>query len=61
MTVMPHQGSGLVVWLDNLFANPRLIITLRDFGIGAAKTVRTTKTSGEEDVAERITEFDPGY
>lgn len=37
-----------VVWLDNLFSSARLFTYLRDRGIGAAGTVRTSKTAKEE-------------
>jgi hypothetical protein len=34
--------------LDNLFTSSKLLSTLRDYGIGAAGTVRTSKTKREE-------------
>ena len=37
-----------VVWLDNLFTSIKLLTKLRGLGIGAAGTVRTTKTQREE-------------
>ena len=37
-----------VVWLDNLFTSVKLLTRLRGLGIGAAGTVRTTKTQREE-------------
>jgi hypothetical protein len=45
---MENQGFGYTVWLDNLFTSARLLKRLRDFGIGGAGTVRTTKTKREE-------------
>ncbi|KAF2176485.1 hypothetical protein K469DRAFT_540770, partial [Zopfia rhizophila CBS 207.26] len=38
------------VWVDNLFSSERLFTTLRDLGIGAAGTVRTTITAREEKI-----------
>ncbi|KAF2195288.1 hypothetical protein K469DRAFT_537254, partial [Zopfia rhizophila CBS 207.26] len=46
LTRMPNQGSGHIVWLDNLFTSSKLLSTLRDLGIGAAGTVRTEKLFG---------------
>ena len=37
-----------IVWLDNLFTSVKLLTRLRGLGIGAAGTVRTTKTKREE-------------
>jgi len=37
-----------VVWLDNLFSSVKLFERLRELGIGAAGTVRTTRTRREE-------------
>jgi hypothetical protein len=37
-----------VVWLDNLFSSVKLFERLRSLGIGAAGTVRTTRTKREE-------------
>jgi len=37
-----------VVWLDNLFSSVKLFKRLRSLGIGAAGTVRTTRTKREE-------------
>jgi hypothetical protein len=37
-----------VVWLDNLFTSVKLFERLRELGIGAAGTARTTKTRREE-------------
>ena len=48
MRRMENQGLGHTVWLDNLFTSARLLKRLRDFGIGSAGTVRTTKTKREE-------------
>jgi transposase IS4-like protein len=48
MRRMENQGFGYTVWLDNLFTSARLLKRLRDFGIGGAGTVRTTKTKREE-------------
>lgn len=38
-----------MVWLDNLFTQTRLFSVLREKGIGAAGTVRTTKIRREEE------------
>lgn len=48
MRRMENKGCGHTVWLDNLFTSARLLKRLRDFGIGGAGTVRTTKTKREE-------------
>ncbi len=48
MTRMPNGGKGHTVWLDNLFTSSKLLATLRDYGIGAAGTVRTGQTKREE-------------
>jgi len=37
-----------IVWLDNLFSSVKLFERLQTLGIGAAGTVRTTKTKREE-------------
>ena len=37
-----------IVWLDNLFTSVKLFKRLRGLGIGAAGTVRTTRTKREE-------------
>ena len=37
-----------VVWLDNLFTSIQLLQRLRKLGIGAAETVRTTRTKRKE-------------
>src|SRR5882762_2603850 len=37
-----------MVWLDNLFSSIKLFERLRSLGIGAAGTVRTTRTKREE-------------
>ena len=37
-----------VIWLNNLFTSVKLLTRLRGLGIGAAGTVRTTKTQREE-------------
>ena len=36
-----------IVWLDNLFTSSRLLTQLEDNGLGAAGTVRTTRTKRE--------------
>ena len=41
----PHKH---IVWLDNLIYSVKLFERLRSLGIGAAGTVRTTKTKREE-------------
>jgi hypothetical protein len=48
MTRMPNGGKGHTVWLDNLFTSSKLLTTLRNYGIGAAGTVRTGQTKREE-------------
>jgi hypothetical protein len=48
MTRMPNKGKGHTVWLDNLFTSSKLLTTLRNYGIGAAGTVRTGQTKREE-------------
>ena len=45
---MPNKGKGHAVWLDNLFTSSKLLTTLRNYGIGAAGTVRTGRTKREE-------------
>jgi hypothetical protein len=47
MTRMPNQGKGYAVHLDNLFTSSNLLTTLRQYGIGAAGTVRTGQTRRE--------------
>ena len=44
MTRMPNRGKGHAVHLDNLFTSSKLLTTLRQYGIGAAGTVRTGQT-----------------
>lgn len=41
----PHKH---IVWLDNLFTSVKLLERLRELGIGAVGTVRTTRTRREE-------------
>jgi hypothetical protein len=53
MTRMPNQGKGHAVHLDNLFTSSKLLTTLRNYGIGAAGTVRTSKTQREENDEKR--------
>jgi len=53
LTQMESKGEGHVVWLDNLFSSARLFKTLRGLGIGAAGTVRTSKTRREEQEERR--------
>ena len=48
MTRMPNGGKGHAVHIDNLFTSSKLLSTLRDYGIGAAGTVRTSRTKREE-------------
>ena len=45
---MPNGGKGHAVHIDNLFTSSKLLSTLRDYGIGAAGTVRTSRTKREE-------------
>lgn len=37
-----------IIWMDNLFISPRLLIALADEGFGGAGTVRIQKTAREE-------------
>jgi hypothetical protein len=53
MTRMPNEGKGHSVWLDNLFTSSKLLTTLRNHGIGAAGTVRTSRTKREENEEKR--------
>ena len=53
MTRMPNQGKGHAVHLDNLFTSSKLLTTLRQYGIGAAGTVRTGKTRREVNDEQR--------
>jgi len=53
MTRMPNEGKGHAVWLDNLFTSSKLLTTLRNYGIGAAGTVRTGRTKREENEERR--------
>src|SRR5271155_196791 len=48
MTRMSNGGKGHTVWIDNLFTSSKLLSTLRNYGIGAAGTVRTGQTKREE-------------
>jgi len=45
ITRIPNGGKRHTVWLDNLFTSSKLLSTLRNYGIGAAGTVRTAKLS----------------
>ena len=53
MTRMPNGGKGHAVHIDNLFTSSKLLSTLRDYGIGAAGTVRTSRTKREENEGKR--------
>jgi hypothetical protein len=53
MTRMPNQGKGHAVHLDNLFTSSKLLTTLRQYGIGAAGTVRTGQTRREVNDEQR--------
>jgi hypothetical protein len=53
MTRMPNGGKGHTFWLDNLFTSSKLLSTLRNYGIGAAGTVRTGQTKREENEEKR--------
>lgn len=53
MTRMPNEGKGHAVHIDNLFTSSKLLSTLRDYGIGAAGTVRTSKTKRGENEERR--------
>jgi hypothetical protein len=50
---MPNGGKGHTVWIDNLFTSSKLLSTLRNYGIGAAGTVRTGQTKREENEEKR--------
>ena len=58
MTRMPNEGKGHTVHLDNLFTSSKLLSTLREYGIGAAGTVRTSKTKREENEEKREQELE---
>jgi len=53
MTRMPNRGKGHAVHLDNLFTSSKLLTILRQYGIGAAGTVRTGRTQREENDEKR--------
>ena len=53
MTRMPNGGKGHAVHLDNLFTSSKLLTTLRQYGIGAAGTVRTGQTWREVNDEQR--------
>src|SRR5271156_5859699 len=53
MTRMSNGGKGHTVWIDNLFTSSKLLSTLRNYGIGAAGTVRTGQTKREENEEKR--------
>jgi hypothetical protein len=53
MTRMTNGGKGHTVWIDNLFTSSKLLSTLRNYGIGAAGTVRTGQTKREENDERR--------
>jgi protein involved in polysaccharide export with SLBB domain len=53
MTRMPNKGKKHAVYIDNLFISSKLLSTLRDYGIEAAGTVRTSKTKREENEEKR--------
>ncbi len=59
MTRMPNQGKGHAVHLDNLFTSSKLLTTLRQYGIGAAGTVRTGQTRREVNNEKRQREQGP--
>ncbi|KAG0641351.1 hypothetical protein HOY80DRAFT_1112950 [Tuber brumale] len=42
------EANKHILWFDNLFTTILLLETLREFGIGAAGTVRTLRTKREE-------------
>jgi hypothetical protein len=48
LSTLPNHGKGHLVWLDNLFSSGRLFEILANQGIGAAGTVRCTKTKEEK-------------
>jgi hypothetical protein len=45
---MPEYGSGNCVWLDNLFTSEKLLLRLRDWGVGGAGTVRNCATKRDK-------------
>lgn len=53
LQLLTQQGlsreDAMIVWLDNLFTEARVLSELREEGIGAAGTVKTSKTQREED------------
>jgi hypothetical protein len=52
---MRNCGRNHIVWLDNLFTSARLLATLRDIGIRAAGTVRTSQTAREKNTEKAST------
>ena len=51
----PHlKPNHHIVWVDNLFSLIRLFERLREEGIGAAGTVRTSRTKREEGLAKAL-------
>jgi succinate dehydrogenase/fumarate reductase flavoprotein subunit len=61
MTRMSNEGKGHTVWLDNLFTSSKLLTTLRNYGVGAAGTVRTGQTKREETEEKRQEKEIPSY
>jgi hypothetical protein len=47
ITKAPQGGKDFIIWMDNLFTSVKLLSQLKKMGIGAAGTVRTTKTKRE--------------
>jgi len=60
MTRMLNEGKGYIIYLDNLFTSLKLLSTLRDYGIGRAGTVRTSKTKREENKEKQDLKADEG-
>lgn len=51
-SILPRERH--ILWLDNLFTTIKLLERLRIEGIGAAGTVRTTKTPREQQEEQRV-------
>jgi len=43
-----------IVWVDNLFSSIKLFERLREEGIGAAGTIRTSRTRRKESLAKKL-------
>ena len=58
---LPNLGKGHIAYLDNLFSSGRLFEILASLGIGAAGTVRCTKTKEEKAIEEANEEGEVDY